>query len=236
MTPSAGAMKPSAELEHGRACCAQRAWADAYASLSAADRARPLGAEDLWRLATAALLIGREDDFSTSLDRAHRAHLVAGNVARAARCAFWIGFRLAGRGEIGQATGWFARARRLLDREPGECVEHGYLLLPLVHQHFAAGEHAAAYAVAVEAARIADRFGDAELHALALHFQGRALVEQARVDDGLALLDESMVAVTSGDLSPPVTGLIYCSMIGACRRIHARGRAHEWTVALKQWC
>jgi DNA-binding CsgD family transcriptional regulator len=25
-------------------------------------------------------------------------------------------------------------------------------------------------------------------------------------------------------------------MIGACRRIHALGRAHEWTTALKHWC
>lgn len=229
-------VKPSAELEHGRARYAQRGWRDAYASLSAADRVRPLGAEDLWRLAMAALLIGREDDFAASLDRAHRAHLDAGDAARAARCAFWIGFRLAGRGDIGQATGWFARAKRLLERAPGECVEHGYLLLPLVHQHFASGNYEAARTAAVDAARVAERFDDAELHALAVHFQGRALLEQARVDDGLTLLDEAMVAVTRGQLSPTVTGLIYCSMIGACRRIHALRRAHEWTAALKLWC
>ena len=231
VNPSAGS-----ELERGRARYAQRGWRDAYAALSAADRVGPLGAEDLWRLAMAALLIGREDDFAAALDRAHRAHLEAGDAARAARCAFWIGFRLAGRGDVGQATGWFARARRLLEREPGECVEHGYLLLPLVHQHFASRNYEAARTAAVDAARIADRFGDAELHALAVHFQGRALLEQAHVDDGLTLLDEAMVAVTRGELSPTVTGLIYCSMIGACRRIHALGRAHEWTVALKQWC
>jgi DNA-binding CsgD family transcriptional regulator len=229
-------MSLAPELERGRASYAQSAWAAAYASLEAADRVHPLEAEDLWRLATAALLIGRADDFSTTLDRAHRAHLDKGDTACAARCAFWIGFQLAGKGDIAQATGWFARARRLLERQEGECVEHGYLLLPLVHQHFATGNHEAACAAAVEAARIADRFDDPELHALAVHFQGRALVEQARLAEGLALLDESMVAVTTGELSPPVTGLIYCSMIGACRRIHALGRAREWTAALKHWC
>lgn len=226
----------SAPLEHGRAAYRRGAWAEAHACLSAADRTHPLTAEDLWRLGTAALLIGHEEEFSGALDRAHRAHLDAGHAAHAARCAFWIGFRLAGNGDVGQATGWFARARRLLEREAAECVEHGYLLLPLIHQQLAAGDHAGACDAAVEAARIADRFGDPELHALAVHFHGRVLVEQARVQDGLALLDEAMIAVARGDLSPPVTGLIYCSMIGACRRIHALGRAHEWTAALKEWC
>jgi DNA-binding CsgD family transcriptional regulator len=230
VNPSAGS-----ELERGLAHYAQRGWRDAYAALSAADHASPLGAEDLWRIATAALLIGREDDFVTYVDRAHRAHLDAGDAARAARCAFWIGFHLAIRGDVGQATGWFARARRLLEGEP-ECVEHGYLLLPLVHQHFASRNYEAARTTAVDATRVADRFGDSELHALALHFQGRALLEQTHVNDGLTLLDEAMVAVTRGELSPTATGFIYCSMIGACRRIHALGRAHEWTIALKQWC
>ena len=230
------ATPPSVPLDHGRAAYLHGAWGDAYTSLSKADRVSPLGAEDLWRLATAALLIGREEEFSDALDRAHRAHLDSGDTARAARCAFWIGFRLAGKGDVAQATGWFARARRLLEREDAECVEHGYLLLPVVHQHLAARDHGAACAAAVRAAAIAERFGDPELHALAVHFHGRSLVEQAQLQDGLALLDEAMLAVTRGELSPQVTGLIYCSMIGACRRIHALGRAREWTAALKAWC
>ncbi|HSJ32464.1 MAG TPA: LuxR C-terminal-related transcriptional regulator [Longimicrobiales bacterium] len=229
-------MTPMPLLDRARAAYEGRSWADAFSGFSAADSQNPLDAEDLIRLATAALLIGRAQDFTSSLDRAHRAHLEAGNAARAARCAFWIGFRQASEGDIGQATGWFARARRLLEREPDECVEHGYLLLPLVHQHMATRDYDAARQAAAEAVRIAGTYGDPELHALAVHFQGRALLEQARLDEGLALLDESMVTVATGDLSPQVTGLIYCSMIGACRRIHALGRAHEWTVALQAWC
>src|SRR5690606_18401886 len=118
---------------------------------------------------------------SSLLDRAHRAHLEAGAVARAARCAFWIGFRLANNGDIGQATGWFARAKRLLEREPGECVEHGYLMLPLLHRNLASRDFDAACAVATDAARIGERFGDVELHTLAVHFHGRVLLEQAHV-------------------------------------------------------
>jgi hypothetical protein len=66
--------------------------------------------------------------------------------------------------------------------------------------------------------------------------QGRALIRQRQVHSGLALLDETMLAVIAGDLSPIVTGLIYCSVIEACQQVHAVSRAREWTAALAQWC
>ena len=65
---------------------------------------------------------------------------------RAVRCAFWLGLRFLFRGETGRATGWLARAQRLLEREEHECAERGYLLLPVVEQHLAAGDCEAAYA------------------------------------------------------------------------------------------
>ena len=63
------------------------------------------------------------------------------------RCAVWLGMNLALRGEIGPATGWLGRAQRLLENE-GDCAERGYLLLPVVFQHEAAGDFAAAAAAA----------------------------------------------------------------------------------------
>ena len=54
-----------------------------------------------------------------------------GDPRRAARCAFWLAFHLGSRGELAQAGGWFARANRLLEHEPPDCAERGYLLLPL---------------------------------------------------------------------------------------------------------
>ena len=55
---------------------------------------------------------------------------------------------------------------------------------------------------------------------------------RAGLDRGLALLDEAMVAATSGELSPVVTGIIYCSAIASCQRVYALDRAREWTAAL----
>ena len=224
------------ELAQGREAYARRAWMDAYQSLSHADQTSPLGAEDLELLATSAFMIGRVDDFLRSLERAHHVYLDAGEVMRAVRCAFWVGAHLAFQGEMGHASGWLGRAQRLLEREESDCVERGYLLVPIVMQCAATGDHEAAYATAAAAAETGERFGDSDLLALAVHQQGRALVNQGQVEEGLGLMDEAMVAVTAGELSPIVTGIVYCGVIDGCHEVYALRRAQEWTTALTRWC
>jgi DNA-binding CsgD family transcriptional regulator/tetratricopeptide (TPR) repeat protein len=224
------------ELEQGRESYARRAWRDTYESLSRADRAAPLRAEDLELLATSAYMLGRDDDYVSALERAHHAHLEAGEAVRAVRCAFWVGLNFLLRGETSRATGWFGRAQRLLGRERRDCVERGYLLIPVLLQHVAAGDAEAAYAAGAEAAEIGERFGNADLLALVVQEQGHALVRQGRVEEGLRLLDETMVAVIAGELSPIVTGLVYCNTIAFCQAVHEVRRAREWTAALTQWC
>jgi DNA-binding CsgD family transcriptional regulator len=223
-------------LESGRESYARSRWADAYESLSLADRAAPLGAEDLTLLATSAYMLGRDDDFVETLERAHHVHLDAGQTPAAVRCAFWLGINLVTRGQTSRATGWFGRAHRLLEREELDCVERGYLLIPTLLQQAASGDHEAAYATAADTAAIGERFGDADLLALAGHEQGFALFRQGRVEEGLGLVDEAMVAATAGELSPIVTGLVYCSVIAGCQELFELRRAREWTVALTDWC
>src|SRR5688572_27908943 len=118
-----------AALERGRRSYEERAWNDAYAALSLADRAAPLGGGDIELVAGAAGMLGRGDEHLALLERAHHAHLDAGETLPAVRCAFWLGMFNAERGELARSTGWLARARRLLDREDRDCVERGYLLV-----------------------------------------------------------------------------------------------------------
>jgi DNA-binding CsgD family transcriptional regulator len=230
------AMESADPLQLGRDSYAGRAWIDAYDSLSRADRATPLGAEDLELLATAAYMLGRDAEHARALERAHHAHLAAGEALRAVRCAFWVAINLILRGEIGRATGWLGRARRLVEREGVDCVEKGYLLLPRVFEHEAAGDCAAAVAVAADAAAIGERFGDADLFALATQDQGILLIKQGWVEEGVGLLDEAMLAVTVGELSPIVSGLVYCGVIMGCQDAYETRRAREWTAAMTKWC
>jgi DNA-binding CsgD family transcriptional regulator len=224
------------DLERGRLAYARRAWLDAHESLCRADAAVALQAEDLELLARSAYMLGRDVDYVRGLERAHHAYLDAADAPRAARCAWWIGHNLLFRGETAPATGWFARGQRLLDREERECVEHGYLLIPVVLRHVFAGDHEAAYSTAVEAGAIGERFDDHDLVAIALMEQGHALVKQGRSVEGLRLVDETMVAVTAGELSPIVAGIVYCNTIAFCRDVYEVRRAREWTTALTRWC
>jgi DNA-binding CsgD family transcriptional regulator/tetratricopeptide (TPR) repeat protein len=229
-------MQKAALVSRGREAFARRAWPDAFESLSRADQAAPVGAEELELLATSAYMLGRDDEHIRALERAHHAHLDAGNTPRAVHCAYWIGHNLMLRGDMGPATGWFARGQRLLEREERDCAERGYLLIPALVGQTIAGDHNAAYETATEIAEIGTRFADRDLIAIGVHEQGHALVRLGRFEDGLRLLDEVMVAVTAGELSPIVTGLVYCNTIGFWQSVYELRRAREWTEALALWC
>jgi DNA-binding CsgD family transcriptional regulator len=222
--------------ERGRTAYARREWRDAYDALSEASSEGPLDADDVERLALAAGLTGHEDSSVESFERLHQLRLDAGDVPRAARAAFWAAMRLLSLGEMARGSGWLARAQRLVDHERQDCVERGYLRLPLVFRLTAARDYEGARAAAHEAAEIGARHGDRDLSALGGTFEGRALIRHGRLSEGLPLLDEAMVAVTSGELSPLVAGLVYCNVIAACQQSYALDRAREWTAALSDWC
>ncbi len=97
-------------------------------------------------------------------------------------------------------------------------------MLPAATRHLTANEFAEAHDAATRAVQFGERFGEADLLAFARNLQARALLSQGRLDLGLALVDEAMVAVVSGELSPVVTGVIYCSAIGRIKDERPRAR------------
>jgi DNA-binding CsgD family transcriptional regulator len=223
-------------LDRGRAAFARHAWGDAYAQLSAADGDAALEGADLDLFATAAALTGRDAESIVIWTRAHHEFLNRGAPQQAARCAYHMGMLLMDKGDIAQAGGWFTRARRALDDEGADCVEQGFLLIPIALQTMFGGDPASAHETFLQIAEIAERFADPDLIALGRLGRGAALMMMGRAGEGVALHDDAMVAVMAGEVSPLIAGLIYCAVIESCQRIFDLRRAQEWTTALSRWC
>lgn len=173
---------------------------------------------------------------TAALKRAFDLYLAAGELPAAARTAFWIGHSFMHQGQMTLARGWFATAGRLVDEHGEDCAECGYLLIPVWLRQMGEGDWEAALANAAEAARIADRFADADLAALARDEQAHALVMLGRADEGLKLADELLLGVGSGAHSPIARGILYCNTIIFCRNAHLVPAAAAWTDALTAWC
>jgi tetratricopeptide (TPR) repeat protein len=220
-------------VDQARAAYDRNAWREARDLFAAAD---DLGPEDLERLAFSAYLTGQRDSAAEALEKAHHSFIESRAVARGARCAFWLGMILMQRGDHARSGGWFARAQHILDEQSLDCVERGYLRVPAGLQALASGDHEASYRTFADMTAHADRFGDTDLRALGMLGQGQSLIARGDATEGMARLDETMVAVTTGEVSPIIAGIIYCATIIACRDVFDIRRAQEWTSELSRWC
>jgi DNA-binding NarL/FixJ family response regulator len=231
-------VKPMAvadRVERARGSFERRRWGDAFAELSAAQREGQLDVEDLERLAVASYMVGRDDACEEAWIAAHRLWLSRGEAECAARCAFWQALGLFFRGDLAPAMGWVARGGRLLEEGRRDSVEQAWLGMLTALPRLFEGD-ADAYSSFVEAGEIAERFADADASMFARLGRGYALILQARVDEGMALLDEAMVSVTADEVAPMLAGIAYCQVIALCQAVFDLRRAREWTEALARWC
>jgi class 3 adenylate cyclase len=222
-------------LEAGREAARKRAWRDAYELLQKADSEGLLSAEDLEHLGEAAWWTGRLEEAIDFRERAYAAYVEAGEPRRAALLAMLISSDHAKKGAVSVASGWLARATRLLEDEP-EGIEHGHLALSRGTAAVMMGQLEPAQKELARAQELAKRFGDRNLGAMAMVFQGTVLVMSGQVSEGLALLDEATAAAVSGELEPLATGMVYCVTIHSCQTLGDCGRAAEWTTAANRWC
>ncbi|HEX3198339.1 MAG TPA: helix-turn-helix transcriptional regulator, partial [Propionibacteriaceae bacterium] len=134
------------ELLQAREAYERRDWALAF------DRLRSrgdLGPEDTMALATSAYLLGNVDEAVRALQAGYQDRIRNGDSLGAVRFASWLGLLLNVRGEVAVGGGWVARAQRLLDTEPEDIVERGYLLAHEFYQHLGRGDFARAGETAV---------------------------------------------------------------------------------------
>ncbi len=195
-------------------------------------RAGPAAAAaDLSAWADAAWWLGLVDESIEVGERAYAANVAADRPAAAAVDALTVAANYLLRGEESAGSGWLARAARALAEAP-DAPEHAYFrYLTEVENGPEDGRVDAARAVRAAG----ERFGDPNLIALGTLGEGRALLKAGRVADGLAALDEAMVAVRSADLRPDWVGMILCGLIAAAYEMADLRRAAEWVAATERW-
>src|SRR4051812_13915214 len=228
----------SAAVARARAAFEQSAWATAFDAFTAVDaniQKRPMGPVDLERFAQTAHMLNRGAERDRLATRAHQAFLERNDIEGAARTALWLGFGLTMTRDMARGGGWLNRAERLLDEAGIDSVLRGFLLLPRGILKLGT-EPAESIALFERSLEIGRRFNDRTLLAFARMGLGRSRIRLDRVAEGLGLLDEVMISVTSGEVSHVVTGEIYCSVVDACHEVFDLRRAQEWTDALARWC
>jgi DNA-binding CsgD family transcriptional regulator len=139
-------------------------------------------------------------------------------------------------GDRARGGGWLARAQRLVHGQGDPRAAEGFLLIPVGLGALYSGDVDGALQSFDGLALFAQSFGDRDILCLARLGQGQARIMAGRVEEGMTLLDEAMVAVTADEISPLPAGIVYCAVIGTCRLAYDLRRAHEWTVALDHWC
>jgi DNA-binding NarL/FixJ family response regulator len=242
-------------VEDARVACESCRWGDAWRLLSGvvadadasagasagasadADGLDALDVDDLDRLATAAYLTGHDEEGFSYWVRAHQLCAASGAVHRAAHFGIKLAQGLGFKGDLGRCRGWVDRTARLLRDAGIDCVEQGYLEHgQAMLRIFEAGDIAGAHAHFVQAGKVGARFVHRELVTLARIGEGRMLIYLGDLADGMALLDEAMVSIEAGELSPLATGDAYCTVIDACAELLDLGRCRSWTESFVRWC
>jgi ATP/maltotriose-dependent transcriptional regulator MalT len=229
-------MNRTDKLKQGRLLFQNKTWTEACSLLSEVNDQTPLDPADLEMLAIACYLTGNDQKSDKIHTRAHQEFLEQGKNEDAARCAFWIGFKLMMRGEHARGGGWISRSGRIMEEGQLDCVVAGYLIIPAALQKLGEGKYPAAREMFVQALESGKQFDDPSLCAMGRLGCGQILIEMGEIDQGVQLLDETMAAVEADQVTPIVAGIIYCAVIEICQKIFDLHRAREWTHALNCWC
>ena len=195
-------------------------------------------AEALEGMGLAGQMLNEDQLTFDARERAYRLYLERGDKGSAARIAAWLAADcLLFRGEPAVANGWLQRAHTLIDGlEPG--VDHGWVAIHEGHIAVSLDEDTGkARRLAARAVELGRAFGAPELEMLGLGLEGRALVSDGELAEGMRRLDEATTVALQGEAR-----LLYCVawaccyLISACERVRDYERAAQWCARVGEFC
>ena len=221
-------------VDEARAAVERREYAVAHRALRRAGDEQSLRPDDLSMMADAAWWLGRISECLRISEGLHRRYLEDGRIDRAALLAIDIGSVWVLRGELGLASGWVSRARRLLEGQP---LGRAHGLLSYIDGCTALEEQRLdeASADARDLQRLGEQLSDDTCTALGLLVEGLADIRRGHLREGFSLLDEAMLPVVADRVAPEWSGNIYCTIMSICHDLMDLPRAREWTRATERW-
>ena len=222
-------------ISSARAAFVRKDWDGARRSLLAARTSSELETPELEVLAESGWWLGILPESLALSEDVYRRLTGTGDHSAAAMKAIELSLQWATRGDIVVASGWMNRARRLL-RKNQQTPEYGYLLYLEGSQSMDLEEDPGP---AREAAGVLDHLADLldnpTLASLARVLHGLALVRGGQSEAGFEELDEAMLSVLAGDISPVWAGDIYCTVVHLCHILGDFSRMRAWNSALDRW-
>ena len=222
-------------VQRGRDAASRGDWQDAFDLLMQADADGLMSAAELPVLAEVAYAAGHLDVTIDAWERAHAGCLQAGDQVAAAGAAVRVAMHLLlDTALMAPVRGWLGRADRLL-KDQGETSAHAWFAVVRAYERMLTGDLPGAREWAGRAIEVGSRCDPAAC-AIGRVAEARLLILGGDVQEGLALLDEVGVAMSSADLDPLSTGLVYCELVCALQGLAQYDAAEEWTVTMEQWC
>jgi DNA-binding NarL/FixJ family response regulator len=207
-------------------------WAAARDAFTRALAADPEEPEALDGLGQSLWWLGERDAGIERRREAYAAYQRRGDARNAGRLAVYLAGECRIDGRDAAASGWLARAQRLLAGD-GAGAELGWLA---VEEAKRAPDPAAAEQHARVALEVAHRLADPDVECMALAQLGRAVVRQGRVEEGVALLDEAMTVALGGETRDPLAcGDACCTTLVVCDGLADLHRAAQWCEAVVEF-
>ncbi|NYD57955.1 tetratricopeptide (TPR) repeat protein [Nocardioides marinisabuli] len=223
-------------LDRARAALGTGAWTDALTELGAlAEDDGPQLADALEVQAAACYGAGDLERSLGSWERLYDLHEQRGETEQAGRAAAMTALHLLiDSGLMATVRGWNRRAEELLGPTPESPV---WAMVAMVagYERFFSGDPVAAR----ELARRAVELGR-ERDVVAAVVVGRTALARLRildgaVEEGLELLDEVAIELTSERVDPLTAGMMLCELVCAAQGVGRHDRAREWTEVMQRW-
>ena len=221
-------------VERAREAADRGDWEQACDLLMQADADGIAGPAELALLGEVAYAAGRLDVTIDAWERAHADWAELGDQVAAAGAAVRVAMHLLFDTTLmAPVRGWLARAERLLEGQP-DSSPHAWLAVVRAYERLLGGDLEGARPWARRAIELGAAL-DPAAAAIGRVADARLRIMGGDVEQGLALLDEVGVAVTSGDLDPLSTGIVYCELVCALQGLAQYDAAEQWTETMERW-